>query len=296
MFSWQRAVTAVLAGLGTLYSVVEVSGFFSTAAEAAFKQNWAAFLGAGLLYALWDNWPQTAVSSRLDGRDVVVEIRIGNIFSMQGDMVIGSNTTFETELAPNTISERSIQGQFTTRYYDRHEHMANELQEQLAGMPCVEVTRAGKNVKKYRMGTVAKIRPRNQTAYLIAIADLNDHGNASSSFSVLLECLPALWEHVSTQGGVGPILIPVLGTGFSRLPNQREEIIRNIVGSFVAACASKRFCERLTIVISPSDYRTFGIDLQKLGRFVEHICMYTPFSSPQSVGAGQPVPATRQVA
>ncbi len=289
MFSIRRAGSDILAALGILWTIVEASSFFSSTAGDAFKRHWVLFLLAGLAYALYENWPRTAVSARLDGRDIVVELRVGNIFSLEGDLVVGTNTTFETELGASIISPASIQGQFTQKYYDNAAHLANDLLEELRHVPSTPKMRAGRTVKKYRMGTVARVQSRNRTAHFVAIADLNEHGVASSSFRDLQECLPALWQHMFTKGGVGPLLIPVLGTGFSRLPTRREEIIREIVQSFVAACAERRFCERLTIVVSPRDYRRYDIDLRALGRFITHVCRYTQFSSPNSQGAGQPV-------
>ena len=69
----------------------------------------------------------------------------------------------------------------------------------------------------------------------MAIATLNAHRIAFATRNDLLDALPVLWENIRTRGGMEPISVPVLGSGFSRLNAKREELVREIVKSFVAA-------------------------------------------------------------
>jgi hypothetical protein len=72
--------------------------------------------------------------------------------------------------------------------------------------------------------------------------------------------------------------MPVLGTGFSRLPETREQVVREIVKSFVAAYSDCVFADRLTIVLSPKDVADHKMSLAELGAFLEHVCFYTEFA------------------
>ena len=65
--------------------------------------------------------------------------------------------------------------------------------------------------------------------------------------------------------------MPVLGSGFSRLPETREEIIREIVKSFVAACSSSRPTEGLTIVMPYGDFYNHGVNPEELERFASSV-------------------------
>ena len=67
----------------------------------------------------------------------------------------------------------------------------------------------------------------------------------------------------------------------------REEMIREIIKSFITAYSEKKFCEKLTIVISEDDYRKQGIDLQGLGNYLRHLCRYTDIKSKTDAGKGR---------
>ncbi|MEK7730134.1 MAG: macro domain-containing protein, partial [candidate division KSB1 bacterium] len=122
-----------------------------------------------------------------------------------------------------------------------------------------------------------------------AIADMNEHGVASGSFNDLKESLAKLWVYIGRRGLKEPLVMPVLGTGFSRLPQTREEVIREIIKSFVAACSEMTFADKLTIVITPQDMAKHHISLDELGSFLRHVCIYTTFSTGTQHAVGPPV-------
>ena len=131
-------------------------------------------------------------------------------------------------------------------------------------------TKPGKQ-QCYEIGTVAKVSPRGQIVYLVAIANLNKHGIASSSLDNVRESLGKLWYYIGNQGGFDPLVISILGTGHSRIPVSRQQIIIEIIKSFIAACSEKKFCEKLTIVVFEEDYRKNGMDL---GEFSNYLRIY----------------------
>ena len=82
--------------------------------------------------------------------------------------------------------------------------------------------------------------------------------------------------------------MPVLGTGSARLTQPRDDVVREIVRSFVAACSERVFTEHLTIVLSPRDVAKHRISLDELGSFLRHLCLYTDFSGNDSRAVGSP--------
>ena len=80
------------------------------------------------------------------------------------------------------------------------------------------------------------------------------------------------------------IVIPVLGSGFSRVRATRGELIAEIIRSFVAAAREGRFCEHLTIVIWTEDFAAGRVKLQTLERILDHECN---FFGTQVVQSGQ---------
>jgi hypothetical protein len=116
---------------------------------------------------------------------------------------------------------------------------------------------------------------------------MNEHGVAKGTLEDLRLALPTFWEYFTTHGRFEPLIMPVLGSGFSRLPQTREELIQEIVISFVAACASARPTEQLTIVIPYKDFYDNNVDLNDLEKYIQHVCRYTQYRSASATGQGQ---------
>lgn len=277
-FSLRVFLSAVLQAFGVLWIAVEPTSFFLPKFAAVARCYWWLFVVTGLVAGLWRAWPRLSVRAPVVGTDALVEIRICDVFSQQGAVVVGSSTTFDTTMDDGTISSKSVQGQYTQHYADSVEDLDRQLMDSLAGIPAENLGRQVKSYgkkMKYPVGTVASVTCNRKRAYFVAIATFNQHKVASSRTQDILDSLPRLWEFVRNRGGLHPISIPVLGSGFSRVQAKREELIREIVKSFVAASQIGRFCERLTISVAPRDYRDGHIDLPALGRFLEHECKYT---------------------
>jgi len=284
-------VAALLASFGALWLAVQVGSFFSDRAAQFLKAQWIPFFVIGIAWALWNNRPRHRISCRMHGRDVAICIRVGDMFDMTGVFVIPSNTSFDTDLNSGLISDKSVQGQFTKRFYDSVAHLDTDLTNALSSLTPerVDSTKQGKS-QIYPVGTAVRVSTRGRTAFLVAIGMLNQYGVARATFDDVQNSLPRLWESIATQGTFEPILIPVIGSGFSRLTQTREEIIREIIQSFIAASASQRPTESLTIVMRPKDFYENEVDLTELTRYLQHVCQYTEYRVAAATGTGNPVP------
>ena len=283
---WKYSVFSIatietfLAAVAIVWGITEPVGWASEKAGGALKANWpllavVAFIGTGLRRR-----PLLSFAERLRNRDITIEVKVADIFSVPGTLIIGATTTFDTQLesAGGVISERSLQGQFTKRFYDNTAHLEQDLSQALVGQSGVpRPPYPGRKNTKYDIGAVAKISIKNQPAYLLAISHLNDHAVAKSSFENIKNALARIWEFISRRGGTEPLVIPILGTGFSRIVEGRDLVAREIVLSFIAACSMQKFCERLTIVISPADYLNHDFNMYEFRDYVRHVCKYTEF-------------------
>lgn len=289
-FSTGKATKSILTAFGALWLFVEVASFFSQNAALKLKSQWLAFTILSILWALWDNRPVHQVSYRLKGRDVLIEIRVGDIFSLPGSIVVPTNRTFDTELSADLISQKSIQGAFTKKYYDNVTHLDHDINCLLEGIP-YEEEGSEKIGKKhlYPVETCIKLSAKGVNAYWVAIAKLNNHGRAQGAVEDIRISLPILWEFISDKGDYGTILVPVIGSGYSRLVKSREDIIREILQSFVAACAARKPCEKLVIVIAAKDYYDHEMSLDELGSYLLHICKYTDFQGSTVSTHGAPI-------
>lgn len=286
-----RAVSAVLSSFGALWLLVAITAFFfaQTKAPEVLRDLWFVFAILGIVIAGYLCRPRLSVSHHLNGRDTTIQIAIGDVFSFPGAIVVGTNTTFDTRISRELISEQSVQGAFTRKYYGDQTQLDAELGSALAGLQNTLLTgsRIGK-AHMYPMGTVARLTPRERTAYFLAIADINAHGVAAGTFDGLKDALAKLWLFIGSRGLKEDVVMPVLGTGFCRLPQTREEIIRETVRSFVAACAQTTFCSKLTIVLSPRDVAEHSISLDELGMFLRYVCTYTEFAKNTGPPVGRP--------
>ena len=286
-----RAATAVLSSFGVLWLIVEIAVFFfqSTAIPQWLRDHWWLFAVVGVAAAVIKCRPKMAVAQKLNGRDVTVEIAIGDVFSFGGALIVGSNTTFDTKISATLIAENSVQGTFTRRYFADEAKLDIEIAAGLDAGQAQQLPgkRQGKS-ERYPIGTVVRLNPKGRTAYFVAIADINEHGVAEGSFERLQASLAELWVYVGSRGLKERLVMPVLGTGFSRLPQTREQVVREIVKSFVAACSERVFADRLTIVLLPKDVAEHKISFDELSAFLGHVCLYTEFAAGARGAVGAP--------
>lgn len=286
-----KGLSALLSSFGALWLCVEIADRFfkSTPLQQTIESLWWLFFLVGVITAIWICRPTLRVTEKLKGRDVDIEIVVGDLFTLDGAIVVGSNSTFDTRVSRELISKDSVQGQFTKRYYGGEIQLDAELNTALNGIPSEDLSgqRVGKT-KRYPLGTVVKLSPKNRTGYFVAIAHINEHGVASSTFEALKESLGELWLFVGQRGLKEPLVVPVLGSGFTRLAPPRQVIVQEIIKSFIAACSERTFCEKLTIVLAENDVIKHQIHLEGLHNYLHHICTYTEFASSTSERLGTP--------
>ena len=242
----------------------------------------------GIFWFLCKCAKMLSVSQKLRSTDIVIEIQVDDIFNIEGAFVIGTSSTFDTDLS--LMPEDSVQGQFTHKYYDNAEHLDHDIKKELEDRKydVIEDNRRGKK-NRYEIGTVVKLQPQKQVTYLVAAADMNEHGKDSGSLEDMKEGWGDLWDYIRERGELVPLVMPVLGTGHAGINIPREDMIREIISSFIAACSEKKFCEKLTIVVWQKDYREHDINLQKLGDYLQHLCEYTDIRDKADTGAGEAI-------
>jgi hypothetical protein len=279
-----KLISSILSSFGSLWLIVEIGTYFlgeTSQIIVGIKGQWLIFFVIGFFIAIIRSRPKFTVEGKLNNRDISITVTIGDLFKQSGALVISSNTTFDTHISKDGISEKSIQGQFTKRlYYGDETQLDKDISFVLQGIQpeILAGKKIGKNLK-YPIGTTVKLNPKNQTVYMIAIANINEYGVASATYDDLKQALACLWLFIGSRGLKENIVIPVVGTGFSRLPQSREEIIREIIKSYIAACSESTFSDKLTIVISPADIEKYKIHFNELEEYISHVCKYTVFSN-----------------
>jgi hypothetical protein len=138
-FSLARLAGSLLTALGALWLLTELLVFFELAPNAVtwLKAHWWLFAVGGVAWAFWENRPRHSVSCALKNRDVRIEVRVEDMFSGNSSLIVGCNTSFDTDMANGIISEKSIQGQFTKRFYSNVAHLDTDIHRDLVrpGVP-----------------------------------------------------------------------------------------------------------------------------------------------------------------
>lgn len=287
----RHTVTALFAALGVVLAFDHLASISETVRD--FRTTYStlyivAVVTVCLLYAVFVRRPKLSVQEKIADRDIHIRIMVGDIMQMDEPCVIGTNTTFDTDVDTGLISAKSLQGQLTAKYYDTAEHLDADIQRSLSDVrPVCRLSSADRHRRQdqYPVGQVARIKARGRKMYLLAMAHMNASGSAETNFAMISDALNALWQFFE-RGGVyeSEILIPVLGTGAGRVTEKREEIVREIIASFVVASRQKRVCNVLSIVIYESDfYQLFG-DLDDLHDYLRWQCQYSGMRQTPGVG------------
>lgn len=274
-FSMSKFTRSALASAGAFWLISEIISFSAPGLKPLIESALPFLVGVSILIAIWEVRPRTSISCRIVGRDTEIRIMVGDIFDVPGSIVLSTNTTFDTDTS-GLIDKKSVQGQFSDRFFANIEQFDREIESQLTGIPSTAVgfVKRGKT-QVYPVGTTVRIVTTGKIGYLVAIATMGPSGAASGSLDDLRTALPSLWDFITNNGGIDPLAIPVIGSGFSRIKEPREAIVRDIIDSFIASCAATRFTDSLTIVISPNDFYRHSINLEEINRYLQHVCKYT---------------------
>lgn len=176
------------------------------------------------------------------------------------------NTTFDTNRQPMLQPVNSIQRQVVDGFFNGDTSaLGQRLKDQLIA--------AGYSKKvSYPIGTTISLACDDRLFYAVASSKINSAERAEVTWSELRLALIRLWEYIREQGDKSTIVIPLIGTGRARGAIRREEVIAEIIQSFVSASGPKCFCEKLIISVHPQDAPK--INLPELGQLLKLYCKY----------------------
>lgn len=258
-----EAAAKLLAAVGSLYLFVELMDTFKIYKKDEYH-SYGIFviLAFAIVFVLTTRRPVMRVKFKVPKKDLTFVVMIGDIFEVPGEIVISSNSTFDTDLASGLIAANSLQGQFTLKVFNgQTAEIDRQIEKSLAGEAYKVVeTRPGKK-KEYPIGTVARIDAGGRSYYLLAMAHMEAGGNAFSNGRILDEALEGLWRNMAAKGERGDIVMPLIGTGRGRVAIPRKKIVEKIVQSFADGSQNIIFSNKLTIACRPEDASKFSINL-----------------------------------
>lgn len=226
----------------------------------------------GFLAVIFTRRPVKRITCKCPGQDLKIEVLIGDLFDVVGQKIISTNTTFDTDLASGIISTKSVQGQFTEKYFPGNIHGLNdELEKGLKDIQFSEIQKEEGKIRRYDIGTTVKLQMAGEMFYWFAMADLNKTNNAKTSQHKVIQALEGLWDFIENQGEKQDIVIPLIGSGLGRLKTTRKRLIVIIAQSFLNASENNLFSNKLKIVIPPSDIDKSALNLFEVKDLLNNI-------------------------
>jgi hypothetical protein len=269
----RRFAAAFLAVFGALWLILEPAGLFF---PDAFKWGWPGYVSlivASVIAAAYRARPRDAVSRSLPPTDVTVAIRVGDVLGQPGNVVVGSNDTFDTQLEQGVISPASVQGQLLDQVFegDRNE-LDRQIEKSLqAESPAVDAAKTFGKKGRYPTGTVAMVNHGGTRYFLPAFTVMSEElpAHVKSSIEDLEIALARTWKAINAAGQREPVHAPVIGSNLARLGVSRTLLIEMIVLSFIAATRAGG-PSSLTVWIHPTDRDV--VDLVVLDDWLRGLC------------------------
>lgn len=265
-------IKTFFAVLGAVWLLFEMMDFFKVFNSATLPSYSLILLILGsIVIVICTRRPISKITYKHSSQDLQIEVRIGDLFSIKGQKVISTNTTFDTDIAGGVIAANSLQGQFTNKYYPQQiRALDQKLDQGLTNIPFTAYQKVSGKDKKYPMGTTVRIDIASEIFYLLAMSDLNYNNTAQTTLDNVLISTEELWNFIIAKGENEPIILPLIGTGRGRITTNRKRLIARIAQSFTKASEQHIFSSKLIIVIHPNDAENFNINLFEVKDLLNH--------------------------
>lgn len=258
----RQAGADFLAAVGAFYLALGLLDFFKLIPRDNLPRGtFFVVLAAAIAWVLVTRRPLFKIVYKIPKKDFCYEIRIGDLLDSKEDIVVSTNTTFDTDISNGLISPKSIQGQVLSRFFEgKTDDLDKQIRKSLGNQLHTEAVSPG-NKKRYPIGTVAKVSSHGKNFYFLAMAELNEHGNAYTDTASVQKALDGLWDFIVRRGEIDDLAVPAIGTGRGRLELPRKKMIEMIAQSFADASRDKVFANKLAIVIKPDDAQQHEVNL-----------------------------------
>lgn len=280
----------ILQVFGAFTVVSTITDFFPTLIQlSAFLKQGAVFISVcvfALLVGIIKNRPRNRFEYGLKGKDIKVSMVVGDVFKEEGALIVPINNEFDSYLNGSTIKTSSTLAQVVARFFDKdYKAFGKRLKNEL-----VKKTYQSQRVASgYRIGTTVCIEQGTQRFYVTANSVKTSDNKVEARDADLPEALSGLWSYLADHGAKENLVIPLIGTGNGRMKMNRADAFKEVVRSFIASCAEKSYCDRLTIVIYKNDINKGKIDMEELNRFLSSSCEFTVLPKAEEKAVGTPV-------
>lgn len=222
---------------------------------------------------------KTTIRTIIKGTDIYVRIRYCDIFSQKGAMILASMDTFDTNTTNGLVNPNTLHGKLIETYYKNKADLLETETKNSLNLNNQELLETDNELRgnkdRYEIGSTAILKPENKVIYFSALSKMTKNGTVEVRPENLVTFLSNIWVFISQFGDFTENLnIPVVGTGIKRLPSEytNQDIIYEIINSFITASKVSGFCKELQICLYHKDYKYY--DIEKIEKYLEYINEY----------------------
>ena len=166
--------------------------------------------------------------------------KIVNDKSKHKYIVINVNRCFDTIVNNELISEKTLHGKVFKNLYEERKFTEESLQvaidQSLKDDDYITIPQEEKhqgNLKRYDIGTIAKIDDSNTKSYfLLAMSTIDKNLNAHTTKQDFVLAIQRMIEYCDRNAQGFPVLMPLLGSGLSRTGmDSYSDILRYIIAT-----------------------------------------------------------------
>lgn len=287
----KKDIIEIFAFLGILWTIKEVIEYILPKNNLPIKNIFILMLLVGIIVILIKNRPKKEYPFLIKNKDIKLKLVVGDLLKQKASLIVPTNSTFDTKMENDFISLNSVQGQIQNKYFKNNlKTLDILLEEGLKDREFKELTdRKNSKAKQYDIGTTVEINQQGKRFYFVADSNINAQGQTiAPSLSNITDALSRLWQYISEYGHVEALAIPIMGTGRMGIINSREEIIKQIIFSFVVNNNTKKIANELIICIRKEDIKKFNIDIQEIVEYLKFMCkfQYTNENTYNNIGIG----------
>jgi hypothetical protein len=188
-----------------------------------------------------------------------INISYGNIFEKEGVIVIPVNDYFDTHVGDGIIAPNTIHGKFIEKYFKNNtSELDAKIDAALSGttgennlnrQPC------GLKIKKYPLGTCARIFHDNKIFILVVSSCFNENNHAVLNISEYPILIQQLYYHIEQYHENNPVYIPLIGSGMAGIDRTKMQLLNYMIaGAFYTDHLS--ISQGLNIILYPEDGNT----------------------------------------
>lgn len=257
--------TTLISLLTVFWLIVEVTSYFTNNKSDSYLKNASVYIASMSIFtiiSLYSNRPLNSRKEKIKDRDNFVEIKVGDAFRNKGSLVIPFNNYLDVSLNGNVTNTGSLQNRLIKDYYDdKPEHLD------------LDINKKQKTNIEHEIGTVVEVEKNSKLFYLLVNTHKQENNRVKSEVGDLEKSLISLWDYIANDSRRNDVVtIPIISAGHGRTPEQKKDILKKIIYSYIKSSQKLNICNKLIISIPEVYIDDEIIKLEEVFEYLRYVC------------------------